>query len=68
MGNKVALNAHLFNQLIVCIKKTYDEQNFHSTSTGIVKTRSIYRNLPYPILQFSEEWVRGRRLMACLTP
>ena len=24
--------------------------------------------LPYPTLQFSEEWVRGRKLMACLTP
>ena len=24
--------------------------------------------LPYPTLQFSEEWVRGRKLMACITP
>ena len=24
--------------------------------------------LPYPTLQFSEEWARGRQLMACLTP
>ena len=24
--------------------------------------------LPYPTLQFSEEWARGRKLMACLTP
>ena len=24
--------------------------------------------LPYPTLQFSEEWVRGRKIMACLTP
>ena len=27
----------------------------------------VYIFLPYPTLQFSDEWVRGRKLMAWLT-
>ena len=33
-----------------------------------VRTAKTLIYLPYPTLQFSEEWVRGRKLMACLTP
>ena len=40
---------------------------------GIWKVNKLVRTrvapyLPYPTLQFSEEWVRGKTLMACLTP
>ena len=51
--------------------KTFPSTSMQIIAAPVVVTKVCnckYMYLPYPTLQFSEEWARGRKLMACLTP